>query len=484
MSRTKVRHRTVLALPVLVVASVAEGQSAPGANAGAQPDAAPAASAPSESSAAAASSPVAVPPGEVPPWWPRDASGQPYAPPPGYPDLNLPTARSKADDGFTPGETPTSVLYELNEITSRRRGIFDLGPVEKPLDDLTAALSSLYEKIGLRFGFAYTMVFQQASGGPGDRTGASGDIDFMSAWTLIGRETGNTGTLVFDGEYRFKIGDQPASALGGVLGTLTNTTGGFNDRGWVVRDVHWRQRLFDDHLRLLVGRADSSDYVGGTRLQSINFFFLNRAFSANAAVAFPNGHGPAAGATILPVDWFYVTGGAQNAYSQSNTMEVNSLDEGDFFWFTEFGITPNIPNIGNGRYRLLLWRMDERPLWNLPQDQGLSLILEQDFGDRLMAFVRYSYSEADLTNIQNAVQGGLGYSGLLGSPDDMTGIAMGYGQPPSGGGRDETVLEAFHRFQLTHRSQLMLGYQLIVNPANNPTQDTLGVFEARFRLSF
>jgi len=418
------------------------------------------------------------------PWYPRDVTGAQYLPPIGYPDLNLPGARSPSDDGFTPGETPTSIIYELDEIDSRRRGLFDLGPVEKPLDDLTAWLSNLYAKTGLRLGFAYTMVFQQASGGPGERTGTAGDIDFMTAWTLIGRETGNTGTFVMDGEYRFKVGDQPPSALFNELGVLTATTGGFNDRGWVVRDAHWRQRLFDDRLRLLVGRADSSDYVGGTRLQSINFFFLNRAFSANAAVAFPAGHGPTAGATILPTDWFYVTGGAQNAYSRSNTIEVDSLDEGDFFWFTEFGFTPTIPNLGNARYRMLLWRMDEREELGLPQDQGLSLILEQDFGDHLMAFARYSYSEADLTNIRNAVQVGAGYSGLLGSPDNVTGLAVGFGDPPTGGGRDETVLETFHRFQLTHRTQLMLGYQLIVNPARNPDQDVLGVFEARLRLSF
>ena len=460
----------------LIASAVAAQGSAP-AN---QPSQAvpPAGSAPPAPADAAPAAPSATPPTAPSAAPPKGVNA------PGYPDLDLPPARSFDDDGFSPGETPTSTVEELDEIYAPRRSMFDLGAIERPLDDLTALLAEVNSKIGLRFGFAYTMLFQQASGGPGDRNGFAGDIDFMSAWTLIGRETGNTGTFVLDGEYRFAIGEQPPSALGGVLGTLTNTTGGFNDRGWVVRDAHWRQRLFDDHLRLLVGRADSSDYVGGTRMQSINLSFLNRAFSANPSVAFPAGHGPTAGATILPCDWFYVTGGAQNAYSRSNTIEVDSLDQGDFFWFTELGLTPNVPGIGNGRYRVLLWRMDERQELGLPQDQGISVILEQDFGDQFLAFARYGYSDATLTNIQNAVQAGLGYRGLLGSPDNLTGFAAGWGEPPGSGARDETVFEVFQRFQVTHRTQITVGYQLILDPAFNPTQDVLGVFEARFRISF
>ncbi|MFO0875684.1 MAG: carbohydrate porin [Phycisphaerales bacterium] len=366
-----------------------------------------------------------------------------------------------------------------------RTGTVDLPPVDGPLGGLVKALNELHAQTGLRLGFAYTTLFQQAGGGPGDRNGFAGDVDLMSSWTLLGRGTKDTGTFVFTGENRFRQSTQPPSALGGVLGTLTNTTGGFNDRGWVVRDGFWLQRLFEDHVRLLVGRADPSDYVGGHRMQSINNSFLNRAFSANASVAYPSGHVPTAGISVLPNDLCYVTFGAANGYGTSNTINVDSLKYGDFFWFGEFGLTPKIDGLGQGRYRVLLWRMDAREEINLPQDQGISVILEQDFGDQFLAFARYSYSDADLTNIQNAVQGGVGYRGLLGSPDNLTGFAGSYAQPPSGGGRDETVFEIFQRWQLTRQTQFTLGAQLILNPSNSPTNaDAVGVFEARLRVAF
>lgn len=402
----------------------------------------------------------------------------------GIPDISLPGGGQVGDVGLSPGDTPTAAVDEMYDISIPRRGILHLPGVERPIDDLVKELRKLQEQTGLRLSFAYTMLFQQATGGPGDRNGAAGDIDLMSAWTLLGRGTENTGTLVFTGEYRFKMGEQTPSQLGGVLGTLTNVTSAFNGRGWVVRDAYWLQRLLDGKLRVIVGRGDISDFIGGMRMQNVNNSFFNRAFSGNAAVAYPAGHGPAAGVSIVPNDFFYVTAGVQNSYSTSTTMGVSSLDEGDFFYAAEAGITPNIESLGRGRYRVMFWYMNERPNLNLPSDQGFSLILDQDIGDRVLAFARYGHSDADLTNIKNMGQVGVGVRGLLGSEDDLTGLAASYAQPPGPGGRDEKVFEVFQRWQVTNRTQFTVGAQLILDPTNAPNDDALGVFSFRFRMDF
>jgi len=243
------------------------------------------------------------------------------------PDFSLPSAGGYGDFGFSPGDTPTDTLSELEDIYAARKGTFDLSFVEAPLDFLVNSLEKLNAETGIRFGLAYTQPFQQASGGSGTRWGQSGDLDLMLNWTLLGRGTRDTGQLVLAGEYRFAIGVQPPSAFGGVLGTLTNTTGGFSDRGWVMRDAYWLQRLFDDRLRVLIGRADPADFVGGTRMQSINNSFLNRAFSANASVAYPAGHGPTARFSIIPCDLFFFTGGASNAYGRSDASDTDPVGQ-------------------------------------------------------------------------------------------------------------------------------------------------------------
>lgn len=397
------------------------------------------------------------------------------------PDISLPGGGQRGDVGLSPGDTPTFALDEMYDIDTPRRGIFHFPAIEDPIDGLVAALRRLDDKTGLRLNFAYTMLFQQATGGD---NGGAGDIDFMAAWTLIGRGTENTGTLVFTTEYRFQIGDQPPSLLGGQLGVLTNTTGAFNDRGWVVRDAYWLQRLLDGKLRFLIGRGDISDFIGGMRMQAINTSFFNRAFSGNAAVAYPAGHGPAAGISIVPNDFFYVTAGIQNGYSTSTTIGLNTLDQGDFFYGIEAGITPNIESLGRGRYRVMYWYMDNRPELGLPSDQGISIIADQDIGDRVLVFARYGHSDAALTNIKNMGQIGVGVRGLLGSPDDFTGLGGSIAEPGSSSSRNEKVVEVFHRFQLTKRTQFTVGAQLIVDPSNSPDDDAIGVFSCRFRFDF
>ena len=168
-------------------------------------------------------------------------------------------------------------------------------------------------------------------------------------------------------------------------------------------------------MRILIGRADPSDYVGAYWLQNVNNSFVNRHFSANPAVPFP-GHGPLLGVSIRPTDLYYITAGACNAYSQTIRAELDTLfNEWDLFTFGEIGLTPTIKGLGTGRYTFGLWRLDERGKDGLPSDYGFTFILDQNLGERLQVFARYAYSDATLTNVRQLAQGGLGLHGLFGS---------------------------------------------------------------------
>jgi porin len=448
------RTRGTIIASLLLVTGLASGQS------GSAPPPPPA-----EPPAAGAPAPT---PEEAPPE------------PPHYSDVALTRGLSKEDIGYSPAESTEATLDQLEELGSTHTGLFQVPFFTGAIGDIHRALNELHAKTGLRISFAYTTVFQQASGG---FNGFGGDFDIMTAWTLVGRGTANTGTLVVTGEDRFRQADQPPSALRGDLGTLQPPTNGFNDRGWVVRDALWMQRLFDGRLRFLIGRADLTDYVGAHRLQNKNNSFSNRFFSANPTVASP-GHGPAFGISVVPNDLFYVNFGLANAYGTTTTMQVSSLDQGDFFYTLELGFTPEIEGLGTGRYQLMLWQMDGREELGLPSDSGVSVILNQDIGEQFLCFARYGYSEATLSNIQNSVQAGVGYRGLFG-PDNLTGFAGSWGEPPTGGGRNETVFEIFQRIQLTAFSQLTVGGQVIIDPANSPWgADVVGVLTARYRIAF
>lgn len=391
---------------------------------------------------------------------------------------------SNIDADLSPGEATTNTPAELEEIYADQPGYLEETGFRSPLRLLVDPLEELYRKTGLRIGIANTMLFLQPMGGQSSRYGAAGDLDFLSSWTLLGRNTPDTGRLVFSGEYRYQMGAQPASAVRGQAGALVAPTNAFNDRGWVIRDAYWVQRLFDARLRILFGRADPSDFVGAHWLQNVNNSFINRNFSANPSIPFP-GHGPTLGISVRPTEEFYITAGASNAYGDTTRAEIDTLfNEWDFFTFAEAGYTPDFPTIGAGKYAVGAWRMDARGRDDLPSDYGFTFIVDQNITGSLQGFARYSYSNGALTNLRHSMQTGIGYSGLLGRSNDLTGAAFALSVPVQTSWRNETVLEMFHRFQLADNNQLTVGLQLIANPGNARENEPAGMVYLRMRSSF
>ena len=378
-------------------------------------------------------------------------------------------------------DTETAVLEELQDIYIEKEPVVDVPALDSPLDFLLQKSLDINEAIGLRIGVAYTAVFQQATGG---KSGAGGDFDVFGAWDLINRGEPNVGRVVWAIENRHQIGGRAAADLGPELGTLLAPTNGFNDRGWVVRDLFWQQNLLDDKLRVIIGRADPTDFFGAHRMQNKNALFFNRHISGTAALPSP-GHGLTALATFRPNDLFFISGGTSNAYGQTTQAQIDSLfDEWDLFSFGEIGFTPMIEGLGQGRYTVSVTYVDPRDRnANIGHDLGFSIVADQDISERVQVFARYNYQDEALNNIKHLIQGGVGVSGLLGSPDNMSGLAFSYADPDRPG-REEKVVEFFHRLQLTKYTQFSLGIQAIIDPTNAPDDDVIGVFSMRIRIAF
>ena len=387
------------------------------------------------------------------------------------------------NDEFSPGEGSESGIDELEDVGRPETPILDTEGFDGPLSWVRGKFDALHARTGLRLGVAYTAL-GMAANGANDPNGAAHDLDLMSAWTLVGRDTPNTGVLVTTAEYRDEIGDDPAASVGPRLGTLINTVNTFNDRQWVVRDAYWLQRLYDDKLRILAGRADISDYVGQQPMQNVNVLFANRAFSANPTVPFP-GHGPMIGVSVRPTDRFYVTGGIANGYNNTTRYEINTIDDGDFYYATEAGWTPTIEGMGTGRYSIMVWHLDARSQNGFvsPSDEGVTLVAGQQLTNRLQVWARYAHADAKTTNIREIVQAGMGYGGLFGSPSNMSGFAASYAEPRSNVSREEKVIELFHRLQVSRFTQFSVGAQMVFDPGNNTDEDHVEVIYVRLRLA-
>jgi porin len=384
---------------------------------------------------------------------------------------------------FSPGEGGESAVEELDEIDRLAKSVPPSDP-RGPLAGARAAFDALYADTGLRVGTAFTTLGLQAFGA-GDPGGAAWDLDLVTAWTLVGRGTENTGVLVATTEYRDRLGGFTAASVGRRVGTLVNTTNGFNDRKWVARDLYWLQRFFDGRLRVLAGRAESNDFVGLQPMQNANSSFVNRSFSNNPTVPFP-GHGATLGVSYRPSERFYVTGGLANAYNDTRRAEFDSLGDGDFFYSAEAGWTPAVDGLGAGRYSVMIWRIDARRAngFDSPSDHGFTLVAAQHLGDRLQVWGRYAYADGGTTNVRRLTQAGLGYAGLFGKAANMTGLAASVAEPRSAASRTETVVEVFQRLQLTRFTQASIGAQAVFDPGNNRDEDHVNLVYARLRVAF
>jgi porin len=388
------------------------------------------------------------------------------------------------NDEFSPGEGGESGIDELERLAEPETSILDAVDYPGLSGLVRGRFDSLYRDTGLRLGLAATALGLTANGAD-DPHGSAYDLDFMSAWTLVGRGTPDTGVLVATAEFRDRMGSDPASAVGPQLGTLINTVNAFNDRDWVMRDAYWLQRFNGGKLRVLIGRADTSDFVGQQPMQNVNALFANRSFSANPTVPFP-GHGPTVGVSYRPSDRFYVTGGVANGYNNTRKSEFDTIDDGDFFYSAEAGWTPQVEGMGAGRYSVMVWHIDSRTEngFNSPSDEGVTFVAGQQLGNRLQVWGRYAYADGATTNVRSLWQAGVGYGGLFGSPSNMSGLAASYAEPRTSVSREEKVIEAFQRIQLSRFTQLSAGVQVVFDPGNNPDEDQVELLYVRLRHAF
>src|SRR5262245_61691763 len=212
----------------------------------------------------------------------------------------------------TPPPGPDSVDEELVEAAARRAGILKYGPVSL-LDPLMKRLNASLDKVGLKLGFAYTAVYQAASGGPGQRDAAGGDADLFGNWRLLGpKESADNGYLYFAAEYRHDIGTGIApNALGGQIGSLWGTTNGFGEQDITLKELFWQQHFGGDALIIRAGKLDPENYYNSNYWQSDSKYFLNQAFSSFPVRAFPS-NGLGINVTAKINDRWYVSTGFQD----------------------------------------------------------------------------------------------------------------------------------------------------------------------------
>lgn len=402
------------------------------------------------------------------------------------PDSGAPSVSS---DGVRPPAMRDDVSSRLDEAAKDRPGLLDLGPVSLAGRAWDRANQRLEEAVGLRIGLAYTLSFQAASSGPGDRSGAEGDLDLFAAWQVVGEKDGsNAGAFNLNAQNIHTIGQVAPANLASEVGAIWGTSDGIGaNESFPIVQLYYEQWMLDDRIMGVVGKIDTTNYVGTNRFADDTLFFMNRAFSSNPAINYP---GSGLGAVLAGRLTERLIVGA--CIADANGVETESgfdtIDEGDFFMAAEMGFTVDIDGAGEGNYRLTAWRSDEAEDVELPEDFGFALSVDQELGEHAVPFFRASWSDGDATGVGALIAGGVVFEGLLGRDEDAVGLGVSWGESSEEEVDDQFVSELFYRVQLARAIQWTVGAQLIANApdleSDDGSSETVVVFEMRLRITF
>jgi hypothetical protein len=387
-----------------------------------------------------------------------------------------------------PAGSSDDINDEIAKMRPRAAGILPNGPVSLFDPYFDAFNEKMDKSFGVKFGMAYTYVYQQASdSNTAHKDGMAGDFDIFARAHFFGPEDApNRGIFGINGEYRHDFNDQVPKDIGPNFDSAWKTTNGFGRQDMALTQCWWEQHLAKDKLVVTFGKIDPDNYYNKNRYQSDSTAFMSQAFSTNPARKHPsNGLGANVLAKIAK-DW-YATAGANDANGDKQKSGFHTIDEGDMFAAGEVGWTPTIEGQGKGAYRLTVWGIENATIAGSEDDRGVALSCEQELCTTVVPFFRAAWSEGDATNMRTFACGGVGLEGLaFGRKKDLTGIGVAYGDPKSAGSREQFSGEVFHRFQLAPDVQLTVGYQYYVDPAYAPSSshDPVGVFEVRVRIEF
>jgi porin len=366
------------------------------------------------------------------------------------------TLQAEVQDADQPVVNPEDIAAEMEEPQTRA------GEKFLPLLDFWAdSREKFQKKTGLDWRVTYDSLTLGSFLGDGVPVGASGDLTFQGLWAIAHRWRENPTELRFRFRHRHAYGGTAPSDIGPEIGALWGVVRGFSDSGLEIPDFYFRHVFEEPNLEIRYGQMRIDSQFGGHQLASGKKYFLNRAFSANPAVAFPRfGAGITA---LLHLDKGLSIGLGSTTVqgTQEGTQVDFDLASGALFHALQFAYDYKGSNDLSRRLQLLAWHSDAVQEAESPEGQGLSLTYERKLSsDGARLFARAAWSDGGAASVDQLLSAGIGFPC---GEHDFAGLGTGIGR---GSDRDhdvQAVFEGFYRWHpkknlwITPDVQLLMG---------------------------
>jgi len=341
---------------------------------------------------------------------------------------------------------------------------------------------------GFSFSMDYTGVLLTASETFSDNTGAGGIARIYGAWDLVDN---GAGALVWKFEHRHKYGaTSPFDFSMGQMGYVGLQEPPFNDSDFRTQNLYWRHRLNGGRSTLIAGILDPTDYVDAFALASPWLHFMNFSFSTGSAgIGLPNDAAVGfAYGTMLTDNIYMIAGLTDTNGNPSKPFEGfdNFFSDNEYFTSVEIGWTSSHERIIFDNTHITFWHKDRQVVAGVNSGWGAAFSYSRYLNDNFMPFVRGAYADKGGSLLQKSLSVGMGYqtdafSGLLG-------VGLNWGEPNDdtfgSGLSDQYAIEAFYRVPVGKRVAVTADTQLIKDPALNPAESTIWMFNLRARVAF
>jgi len=397
-----------------------------------------------------------------------------------------PPAEPAAQSGASQFGGPSSVGGTLN---SDRESEAAVPARVNLLDRYFGFKQQVGEDYGFSFGFDYNALQQYAAQSLGEDTAAGGVFRAFGQWTLVGRGTENTGTLVYKVENRHRLGtDIAPKDLGAEVGYAGLTAVTFSDADWVLTNLYWSQHFVKNRVGFVAGVVDTTDYVDVYGLVNPWADFNNYAFTTNPTIPAPD-QGLGAAVRVMPTENIYIIGGVADANGDPSDPgdSVNSFfSDAEFFTHIEVGWISSWDRRFSDNIHLTAWHADERKQAGVSDGWGLAFSFSRLFADTWEPFFRAGYSEDGGALWERSISAGIAYHTRKKS--DVIGLGLNWSRPSEDtfgpGLDDQYTAEIYYRLQLLKVLTITPDIQVLFKPSLKPDEDVIFVFGLRGRISF
>jgi len=379
-------------------------------------------------------------------------------------------------------DTSSSVVNQLQVDEYIRKNAPRIPYIDDALKPWFDFKSRINEKYGLDFGIDYTALFQKSNNNMGEDFAAGGIFSIFGKWRLIGRESKNTGSLIFQIENRHSLGTDIAPQLLGLeAGYLGSTGTGFIDVGWVLPSLYWEQYINKGRSAFAVGRIDPGAFIDIAGYENPLTTFQNSSILGNATIPIPN-----PGLGIVAASYLYnkFYGILELFDANGSLKDINFTtfyEEVEFFKYIELGWSASEEQEFTNNFHITMWHTDERDDADIKDSWGITGTGIWFFNDKWMPFFKVGWSEGEAPLMNKAVTIGVTY--FLASRLDQWGLGISWGDPSIDTLRDQTTSELFYRIQLTRGTALTPSLQWIINPSLNLDEDDLWFISLRLRMA-